>query len=202
MSKLLMFPSRQVPCVVKEMRACEEVEQDEDGRWIIDDLHRQYTLLLLRRYFRMSIDMGRLPSVLGRNEFFRARVSSYKVHTFEDAVIFVHDMERSLEKLDEMSRRMIAGIVFLEYSRAEVAEALGIYRTTVANHYNDALDSLGRILLDSKMINPAELRRAKRHRVNTSARLREIPMKKPCDSEGCETANTPEHDESAVLKRR
>lgn len=202
MSKLLMFPSRKNPYIVKELRACEEVERDEDGKWILDDLHRQYTLLLLRRYFRMSIDMGRLPSVLGRNEFFRARVSSYKVHTFEDAVIFVHDMERSLEKLDEMSRRMIAGIVFLEYSRAEVAEALGIYRTTVANHYNDALDSLGRILLDSKMINPAELRRAKKHRVNSLGKLREFPMKKPCGSETSQVVDLVETDVAAALERK
>ena len=41
---------------------------------------------------RLSVEVGRLPSVLGR-EFFRARVSSYHVSTFEDTVIFVHDME-------------------------------------------------------------------------------------------------------------
>src|SRR4051812_40772674 len=180
MSKLLMFPSKVVPIIIRQVQACEDLqEKNDDGSWIISDMHRQYTLLLLRRYFRMSIDMGRLPSLLGRQEFFRAKGSSYKAHTFEDAVIFVHDMERSLEKVDEMSRRMIAGIVFLEYSRAEVAEALGVYRTTVAAHYNAALDSLGKILLDAKLINPAELQRAsaRKHRVNSFARVREFPVK-------------------------
>ena len=51
------------------------------------------TIALLRRYFRMSLEIGRMPSVLGR-EVFRARVTSYRVQTFEDAVIFVHDVER------------------------------------------------------------------------------------------------------------
>src|SRR4051794_335713 len=188
MSKLLMFPSRAVSSSIDRLQACEDVEQkNDDGSWIMNDMHRQYTLLLLRRYFRMSIDMGRLPSLLGRNEFFRAKVSSYKANTFEDAVIFVHDMERSLEKVDEVSRRMIAGLVFLEYSRAEIADALGIYRTTVTNHYNAALDSLAQVLLDARLINPAELRRtAAKHRVNSKSKVREFPAKKPCGSETCQ----------------
>ena len=198
MSNLLMFPSRKNSSIVKELRACEE-----DGEPIIDGVYRQYTLLLLRRYFRMSIDMGKLPSVLGRSEFFRAKASSFKVHTFEDAVIFVHDMERSLDKLDEMSRRMIAGIVFLEYSRAEVADALGIYRTTVAAYYNDALDSLARILVDSKLIDSGELRHAaaRKHRVNSLARVHEFPGKKPCSSE-MEQGAVADEDGGATRKRQ
>src|SRR4051812_24883949 len=57
------------------------------------------SIAMLRRYFRMSLEIGRMPSVLGR-EVFRARVTSYRVHTFEDAVIFVHDVEKCLEQLD------------------------------------------------------------------------------------------------------
>jgi AraC-like DNA-binding protein len=205
MSRLLMFPSKTVPTTIDRLQACEDVEQqNDDGSWIMTDMRRQYTLLLLRRYFRMSIDMGRLPSLLGRNEFFRAKVSSYKASTFEDAVIFVHDMERSLEKVDEVSRRMIAGLVFLEYSRAEVADALGIYRTTVAKHYNAALDALGRILLDAKLINPADLQRAtaRKHRVNSFARVREFPAKKPCSSETCQEAGTVEKLLKASKERK
>src|SRR6185503_5714274 len=51
-------------------------------------LYREHTIGLLRRYFRMSIELGRLPSVIGR-EFFRAKVSSYRIHSFEDVVILV-----------------------------------------------------------------------------------------------------------------
>ena len=57
-------------------------------------VYRDRTKTLLLRYLRMSIEVGRLPSILGR-EFFRAHVTSYRVNTFEDAVIFVHDVEKS-----------------------------------------------------------------------------------------------------------
>src|SRR5438876_933901 len=60
----------------------------ESELWI----YRDRTTAMLRRYFRLSVELGRLPSLLGR-EFFRARVTSYRMHSFEDAVIFVHDVE-------------------------------------------------------------------------------------------------------------
>ena len=53
--------------------------------------YRGRTVAMLRRYMRYSIETGRLPSLLGR-EFFRAKVTAYTVVTFEDRVIFVHDM--------------------------------------------------------------------------------------------------------------
>ncbi|HKU24448.1 MAG TPA: hypothetical protein VJQ54_03195, partial [Candidatus Sulfotelmatobacter sp.] len=82
-------------------------ESDENGEsqyqesWEQERVRRIYrgrTVGMLRRYMRYSIETGRLPSLLGR-EFFRAKVTSYTVVTFEDRVIFVHDMERCLEKL-------------------------------------------------------------------------------------------------------
>jgi hypothetical protein len=62
--------------------------------------YRGRVVAMLRRYMRYSIETGRLPSLL-RREFFRAKVTSYTVVTFEDRVIFVHDMERCLDRLDE-----------------------------------------------------------------------------------------------------
>ena len=44
-----------------------------------------WTVTMLRRYMRYSIETGRLPSLLGR-EFFRTQVTSYTVVTFEDRV--------------------------------------------------------------------------------------------------------------------
>ena len=70
-------------------------------------MYRGRTIGLLRRYLILSIETGRLPSLLGR-EFFRTRVSSYNAATFEDVVIFVHDVERSLERLDKFEQEMIA----------------------------------------------------------------------------------------------
>jgi len=54
-------------------------------------IYRGRTVAMLRRYLRYSIEAGRLPSLLG-SEFFRAKVTAYTVVTFEDRVIFVHDL--------------------------------------------------------------------------------------------------------------
>ena len=59
-------------------------------------IYRARVVTMLRRYLQYSIETGRLPSLLGR-EFFRAKVTSYTVVTFEDRVIFVHDMEKCME---------------------------------------------------------------------------------------------------------
>src|SRR2546421_12779243 len=53
-------------------------------------LYRDYTIGMLRRYFRMSIELGRLPSILGR-EVFRAKVTSYRMKSFVDVVVLGHD---------------------------------------------------------------------------------------------------------------
>jgi hypothetical protein len=53
-------------------------------------MYRGRTESILRKYFRMSVEVGRLPSILG-SEFFRTHVTSYSVSSFEDAVIFVYE---------------------------------------------------------------------------------------------------------------
>jgi DNA-binding XRE family transcriptional regulator len=101
---------------------------------------------LLRRYLRISVETGRLPSLLGR-EFFRTRVTRYHLSTFEDAVIFVHDVERSLEKLREADQQMIARIVLQEYTQEEVARLLHCCRQTIGRMYCEALDRTTEIFL-------------------------------------------------------
>jgi hypothetical protein len=114
-------------------------------------LYREHTVALLRRYFRLSVELGRLPSLLGR-EFFRARVSSYRLSTFEDGVIFVHDVERCLEKLDPMGRQLMARIVFQEYTADETAAMLQCTRRTIVRRYADALDRLSEIFLGTGLL--------------------------------------------------
>jgi DNA-directed RNA polymerase specialized sigma24 family protein len=109
-------------------------------------LYRERTVGLLRRYLRLSVEVGRLPSLLGR-EFFRSRVTSYSAATFEDAVIFVHDVERSLEKLDWFEQRLIATIVLQEYSRWEAARILNCGMRTIGRLLPEALDRLSEIFL-------------------------------------------------------
>ncbi len=44
-------------------------------------LYRSHAQAILRRYYRVSHEIGRLPSLLG-GQVFRARVTSYRLHTF------------------------------------------------------------------------------------------------------------------------
>jgi DNA-directed RNA polymerase specialized sigma24 family protein len=109
-------------------------------------LYRDRTVALLRRYMRLSIEVGRLPSLLGR-EFFRTRVTSYGSSTFEDSVIFVHDVERSLEELNEFETKLIAKIVLQQFSKEEAGRLLGCGYRTVERLFPEALDRVSEILL-------------------------------------------------------
>jgi hypothetical protein len=114
-------------------------------------LYRDRTVGMLRRYLRLSIEVGRLPSLLGR-EFFRTRVTSYTVSTFEDAVIFVHDVERILEKLDAFEKKIIAKVVFQDYSQEEAAQLLNCGVRTVARRFPETVDRLSEIFLDGGLL--------------------------------------------------
>lgn len=116
-------------------------------------VYRDRTIALLRRYLRMSLATGKMPNLLGRGEqFFRARVTSYKVHSFEDAVIFVYDVERCLAKLDAGSRAILARVVLDEYSFDEAARLLRLSRRTLARNVPSAIDRLTVLLLESGML--------------------------------------------------
>jgi DNA-directed RNA polymerase specialized sigma24 family protein len=110
-------------------------------------IYRTRTILMLRKYMQYSIETGRLPSVLGQ-EFFRAKVTTYTVTTFEDRVIFVHDMERCLNRLDEFSRQLIGRRVLQEHDRWATAKLLHCNEKTVRRLTPLALDMLSEILLD------------------------------------------------------
>jgi len=104
-------------------------------------LYRPRTLTLLRRYLQLSSAVGRLPSVIAR-ECFRARVTSYRMQTFEDSVIFVLDMERSLAQLPELERLVIARIIFQGHSHDSAARLFGCTRKTITRYLCVALDHL------------------------------------------------------------
>jgi hypothetical protein len=109
--------------------------------------YRGRTVAMLRRYMRFSIETGRLPSLLGR-EFFRAKVTSYTVVTFEDRVIFVHDMEKCLDRLDEFSRQLIARHILQEHDRWATAKLLHCNEKTVRRYTPLVLDLLSEILIE------------------------------------------------------
>jgi DNA-directed RNA polymerase specialized sigma24 family protein len=140
-----------------EVFLAEEVNDglDEEflsGTWDPDLwLYRERTRALLKRYLRLSVEVGRLPSLLGR-EFFRARVTVYQVTTFEDSVIFVHDVERSLEQLDMFDKRLIATIVLQDYSQDEAARRMNCGRCTVQRRFPEAMDRLSQIFLEGGLL--------------------------------------------------
>ena len=102
-------------------------------------LYRSQTIALLRRYGRTSVELGRLPSILGR-EFFRSRVTSRAMSSFEDVVVFVTDMEHTLEELPLASRQMLALYVLDEYSPAEIAGRLGCSERTAERLVHESID--------------------------------------------------------------
>jgi RNA polymerase sigma factor (sigma-70 family) len=124
-----------------------------EGKWAHSDeipdpslwIYRATTKGMLVKYFRLSVEVGRLPSLVGR-EYFRSKVTS-QGYTFEDAVVFVHDMEASLEKLGPFSQQVILWRVLHDYSADETAKLLGCGRQTVSRRLNQALDRLSEILL-------------------------------------------------------
>jgi DNA-directed RNA polymerase specialized sigma24 family protein len=116
------------------------------------------TVAMLRRYMRYSIETGRLPSLLGR-EFFRAKVTSYTVVTFEDRVIFVHDMEKCLARLDEFSRQLIARHILQEHDQEATGKLLGCTERTVRTYVPVVLDLLSEILVEVGLMEPLGSRR-------------------------------------------
>jgi hypothetical protein len=104
-------------------------------------LYRDHCIALLRRYFCMSVEVGRLPALLGR-ECFRTNAQDYHVHSFENMVLFVIDVERCLDRLDPFDKKLIALVVLQEYTEGEAARLLHVHRCTVIRRLADALDAL------------------------------------------------------------
>jgi len=129
-------------------REPEEVREEERLRRI----YRARTTVMLRRYMRYSIEAGRMPSILG-GEMFRAKMTAYTVVTFEDRVIFVHDMETCLGRLDEFSRQLIARHILQEHDQAATGRLLHCTERTVRTYVPIVLDLFSEILLDVGLMN-------------------------------------------------
>jgi DNA-directed RNA polymerase specialized sigma24 family protein len=115
--------------------------------------YRGRTTAILRRYARLAVQQGRLPSIVGR-DFFRARTSSWQVHTFEDDVIFTFDVERCLQQLEPLSQAVLARVVLEEYSPDDAAFLLHVARATVFRKLGEALDRLSEIMLRRELLRP------------------------------------------------
>lgn len=143
----------------QEMPAQAESEERNAELW----LYRERTIGMLRRYLRFAIEVGRLPSILGR-ELFRSKITSYRMASFEDAVIFVHDVERALEQLVLFHQQVIATVIFQEYTQEEAAEVLQCGRRTISREFPIAGDCISEIFLIGGLLN----------------RLPTVPVEKTC----------------------
>lgn len=113
--------------------------------------YRKHTESMLRRYLYASMQVGRTPSILS-DPVGRGWASSRPVRTFEDAVIFVLDVETCLKRLSSLDRMLLSRIVLQEYTQAEAAALLGMSPRTVAYKFPQALDRLTELLLDADLL--------------------------------------------------
>jgi hypothetical protein len=113
--------------------------------------YRKHTESMLRRYLYASMQVGRAPSILG-DPIARGWVSSRPVRTFEDAVIFVLDIEKCLDQLGSLDRQMLSRIVLQEYTQAEAATLLGMSVRTICYKFPKAVDRLTERLLKAGLL--------------------------------------------------
>ena len=103
--------------------------------------YRKYTEAMLQRYSVMKLQKGRVPSLLGR-ELFRGKVTNYKVHGFDDVVIFVHDVEQCMRLLHADQQKLVYRIAVQEYTFGETAAMLRWSLRSTRRRYNEAIDEL------------------------------------------------------------
>lgn len=115
--------------------------------------YRKYTEGMLRRYLRCSMESGRVPSLMGR-EMFRGKVTSYRIRAFDDSVIFVHDVERCLQRLNAMDWGLLERIAIQEHTQGEAAGLLGMSLRSVVRKYAVALDRLTAHFLEVGLLEP------------------------------------------------
>jgi hypothetical protein len=113
--------------------------------------YRKHTESMLRRYLYASMQVGRAPSILG-DPVGRGWVSSRPIRTFEDAVIFVLDVETCLNKLGSLDRQMLSRIVLQEYTQAEAASLLGMSVRAISYKFPQAVDRLTEKLLEAGLL--------------------------------------------------
>lgn len=118
--------------------------------------YRKYTEGLLRRYMQMSMEAGRVPSMLGR-EVLGGRASSYRIHGFDDAVNFRLDVEKCLRQLEPQQQAILRRVAMQEYTQAEAAALLGVCLRTCVERYGRALDRLTGILLTARVLEPLKM---------------------------------------------
>ena len=113
--------------------------------------YRKHTENLLRRYLYASMQIGRSPNLLGESVG-RGWVSSRKVRTFEDALIFVLDVERCLKRLSPLEQQLISRILLQEYTHTEAAVFVGLSVRSIGTKLPQAIDRLTECLVEANLL--------------------------------------------------
>jgi DNA-directed RNA polymerase specialized sigma24 family protein len=140
------FPTEMVD-EIKLRISTEHNRQGDPDIW----LYRKKTTALLRRYMQWSLEAGRVPSLLGR-ELFRAKISAFTATTFEAKVIFLHDIEHCLGRLQSFDRQLIARVVLQEYDHEAAARILQCTRKTLERRLPELIDELSETLLKANLL--------------------------------------------------
>jgi hypothetical protein len=133
---------------------CPAREKTETAAWtpvVSLAFYRKHTEKILRRYLYASMQVGRAPSILS-DPVGRGWASSRPIRTFEDAVIFVLDVERCLERLRPLDRQILSRVVLQEYTQAETAVLLGMSTRTISYKLPQSLDRLTEQLLATGLL--------------------------------------------------
>ncbi len=146
--------SEQVRLVPMQVRSTHRSEEKQSRKQPKPELafYRKYTEAMLRRYVRLSLTVGRMPALLGHDAF-RGKMSTYRVTSFEDSVIFVYDVDKCLKKLDGFSQELIRRIALQEYTQGEASGLLQVSLRTIVRRYGEAIDALTQIFLENRLLN-------------------------------------------------
>lgn len=98
-------------------------------------------MALLHRFFRKSLLVGRMPSLLGR-EVYPARLQGRSVTAFEETVVFVCDVDRCLSGLEPIDQRLIAYCILEDHTEWEAARHFHRSQSDISRRLHLALDLL------------------------------------------------------------
>jgi hypothetical protein len=147
---------------------------------------RSQTLAIVRHFYEIASQIGRLPSILGR-EFFRAKISHHAIPSFEEQIVFIHDVEHALARLGEQDAEVIALVGLFHCTLDDAADILGRSRRTVVQRYADSIDRLAEIFLETGLLSESRTdRRVTRFHTGVQDAA-VLPPKKPAASARTET---------------
>jgi len=126
-------------------------DEEYDGARADVLFYRSQALATVRHFFEIASQIGRLPSIMGR-EFFRAKVSHHAIPSFEEQAVFVLDVEAALARLNERDGELVALVGLFHYPMDDVARMLGRSRSYVAQHFADSVDHLAQVFLQTGLL--------------------------------------------------